>query len=236
MSQSKGGLPLKRKRPGSDDPTKNLTPEERPLYNLIRSKGDMGIWKGDIRKELNIANLRVIDNSIKSLISKQMIKEVANIQAKGKKRLMAVEFEPSKDLTGGVWYGMDGNLDTAFIDNLTKVVRASLSRQKVATADGLCHAINNSGGFAVELTVEQLKEILANMVSEKEIVQVKSKGLGEFAGFPIGADCFKLKPRSTKVGALASVPCGVCPRINQCNPDGIISPATCVYYTKWLEF
>ncbi|ESR64042.1 hypothetical protein CICLE_v100094942mg, partial [Citrus x clementina] len=39
-----------------------------------------------------------------------------------------------------------------------------------------------------------------------------------------------------KTGSLASVPCGVCPQINFCTPDGVISPKTCVYYTKWLDF
>lgn len=34
--------------------------------------------------------------------------------------------------------------------------------------------------------------------------------------------------------ALVSVPCGVCPRINECTPDGVILPVSCVYYSKWL--
>lgn len=33
-----------------------------------------------------------------------------------------------------------------------------------------------------------------------------------------------------------SIPCGVCPVIDQCSEGGQISPQTCVYYQKWLEF
>jgi DNA-directed RNA polymerase III subunit RPC6 len=40
-------------------------------------------------------------------------------------------------------------------------------------------------------------------------------------------------PTST---AFTSIPCGVCPVIDQCQEGGQISPQTCVYYQKWLEF
>ena len=36
--------------------------------------------------------------------------------------------------------------------------------------------------------------------------------------------------------AFTSTPCGVCPVFNECREDGLISPQTCMYYDKWLEF
>ncbi|BAF19926.1 Os06g0603400 [Oryza sativa Japonica Group] len=36
-------------------------------------------------------------------------------------------------------------------------------------------------------------------------------------------------------GMMERIPCGVCPRIDECSPDGVISPSTCVYYKKWLQ-
>ncbi len=36
--------------------------------------------------------------------------------------------------------------------------------------------------------------------------------------------------------AFTDIPCGLCPVMDQCTDDGVISPATCVYYNKWLEF
>jgi DNA-directed RNA polymerase III subunit RPC6 len=36
--------------------------------------------------------------------------------------------------------------------------------------------------------------------------------------------------------ALTSIPCGVCPVIEHCHDDGVVSPATCEYYNKWLQF
>jgi hypothetical protein len=35
---------------------------------------------------------------------------------------------------------------------------------------------------------------------------------------------------------LTSVPCGVCPVFDRCHDGGVISPATCVYFQKWLDF
>lgn len=33
---------------------------------------------------------------------------------------------------------------------------------------------------------------------------------------------------------LTSMPCGVCPVIDDCKEGGAISPQTCVYYQTWL--
>jgi len=37
-------------------------------------------------------------------------------------------------------------------------------------------------------------------------------------------------------GFLTEFPCGMCPLMDRCSENGIISPQTCVYFTKWLEF
>jgi len=41
---------------------------------------------------------------------------------------------------------------------------------------------------------------------------------------------------SLSVDHLSEIPCGPCPVQAQCEPGGVISPETCVYFTKWLEF
>jgi len=228
MSQSRGDLSSNKRKRDSED----LNPDERAILNLIQSKGDLGIVKTEITKELKMT-IPKINSSIKSLQSKKRIKEVPDIQCKGKKRLLAKEFEPSKDITGGVWYD-NGRLDTHFIDTLKQVSLKALADQKISTADGILHFLKRV--MTEDLSVEQVKEILNNLILEKKIIKVMSNGLGEFASFPIGADCYKLKQREEKVGAMASIPCGVCPRINHCFTDGIISPTACEYYTKWLDF
>ena len=36
--------------------------------------------------------------------------------------------------------------------------------------------------------------------------------------------------------AFTNVPCGVCPVFRDCHEDGIISPASCLYFQEWLKF
>ena len=79
------------------------------------------------------------------------------------------------------------------------------------------------------------------LVFDNEILEVKSTGMGEFNSFPIGKVCYRCASKAglkvePKIGAMASIPCGVCPQISLCTLDGIISPTTCVYYTKWSDF
>ncbi|KAK9208202.1 hypothetical protein WN944_000556 [Citrus x changshan-huyou] len=231
----------KRKRLDSNAPSDSLTDHERLIYDVIRSKQDMGIWTRDMKRELKV-NLpdNIVTKSIKSLQNKSLIKEVVNIHNKGKKHLMAVEFEPSKEISGGAWYS-EGSLDTEFI----KVVKSQCLKQiikvKVATLEGISDSIKRSGAFKVDLTKQQTEEIVRALVLDNQIMEVKSNGSGEFTNIPVGKVCYKNVSKGggggePKTGSLASVPCGVCPQINICTPDGVISPKTCVYYTKWEAF
>ncbi|BAT83161.1 hypothetical protein LR48_Vigan03g005600 [Vigna angularis] len=240
MSQLQESSSLKRKR--QQDlalVSGSMTDGERVLYNLIHSKKDMGMWTGDMKRETNLPD-SIVKKSLKLLQSKNLIKEVVNIQNKGRKHYMAAEFEPSKEITGGDWY-TQGSLDTYFINLVKDVCLKCIFRQKVATYDGILEWSRKSGVFTVEITAQQTDEILRALVLDDEIEEVKSTGIGDFSSVPVGRICYRCKRKGgirgeQKPGAMASIPCGVCPRINFCTPDGIISPRTCVYYQKWLDF
>ncbi|KAJ8755841.1 hypothetical protein K2173_024386 [Erythroxylum novogranatense] len=235
MSRLQGPSSLKRPRPGSNSSTQALTEHEHIVYELIRSKQDMGIWTRDVKRETNLQDA-VVNKSIKALQAKNLIKEVVNIQSKGRKHYMAAEFEPSKEISGGAWY-VEGNLHTEFIEILKKLCVKQVERLKIATLEGLHDSIKRSGALNVDLTKQQIEQILRALVLDDKIMEVKSNGLGDFTRIPVGKICYKCVSKAgPKIGAMASIPCGVCPRINECTPDGVISPHTCVYYKKWLEF
>lgn len=238
MSRLQGPLALKRKRPDSNSPSESLTEQERILYDVIRSKQDMGIWTRDMKRETNLPD-NVVNKSLKSLQAKKLIKEVVNIQNKGRKHYMAAEFEPSKEISGGAWY-VEGSLDTEFIDLLKDQCAKIIYKQRVATVEGILDVIRRTGIFKVEFSTQQIEEILRALVLDNVVMDVKSNGMGEFDSIPVGKVCYKCTNKGVrgepKAGAMASIPCGVCPRINHCTPDGIISPTTCVYYNKWLDF
>ncbi|TKY70434.1 DNA-directed RNA polymerase III subunit RPC6 [Spatholobus suberectus] len=215
----------------------SLSNEERAVYNIIREKKEMGIWKGDIKREIKIPE-SLLNKAVKLLLSKALIKEVVNVQNKSKKVLIAAEFEPSKEITGGEWY-TEGKLDTQFIEALSEVCLKLILRQKVATRQGILDWTIQSGVFPGGVTAGQVEQILKVLVMENKVQEVNSTGFGDFASVPVGEVCYRLTKKAggnVKVGAMASIPCGVCPRINFCTPNGVISPTICQYYNKWLDF
>ena len=60
----------------------------------------------------------MVSNSIKLLEKKNLIKPIKSVKFPTKKLYMLSEFEPSSELTGGVWYTGDV-LDLEFIEALS---------------------------------------------------------------------------------------------------------------------
>ncbi|KAL0312153.1 UNVERIFIED_CONTAM: putative DNA-directed RNA polymerase III subunit rpc6 [Sesamum radiatum] len=236
MSRSLVSPSLKRKRPETGAP--GLVDAERAILDSIKGKKDLGIWARDIKQETKLTD-HVVNKSLKSLLAKKLIKEVVNIQNKGRKHYMAVEFEPSKEISGGEWY-VDGNLDKELINILKQLCLRYLRVQKVATLEGVHNDLKKNRVVTFEISCQQVGEILNSMVLDNDIIEVKSTGLGDYHSIPIGTICYRFPSgagagKGPRLGAFASIPCGACPRINLCTPDGVISPSTCVYYTKWLN-
>ncbi|KAI4373079.1 hypothetical protein MLD38_011242 [Melastoma candidum] len=230
----------KRKRPELAASGAALTEHEKTLYSLIRSKQDMGIWSKDLKQEAKIPDNAAM-KALKSLISKGLVKEVVNVHFKARKHCMAAEFEPSAEITGGPWYNQ-GSLDTEFIDIMKDQCLRLICKLGVATVDMVADEIKRSRILKADYQVQQIGEIVKALALDNDIVEVKSTGIGEFASIQPGKSCYKClrlpgaSKEPSKVVAMASVPCGVCPHLRECTPGGIISPTTCDYFTKWLDF
>ncbi|KAK8585931.1 hypothetical protein V6N13_050900 [Hibiscus sabdariffa] len=235
---TKSRMSAKRKRPGPASDSV-VTEHEKTVHEVIRSKKDMGASQWEMKREINVAD-NIITKCIKSLLSKNLIKEVKSIQSRGRKHYMSAEFEPSSEITGGAWY-VEGSLDTEYINVLKEQCWRKIYGMKVATLEGIADALKRSNVSQIELSKQQVEEIVKALVLDNQVMEVKSTGTGEFASIPVGKVCYKCIGKrgyggEPKLGALASIPCGACPQISRCTPDGIISPNTCVYYQKWLEF
>ena len=232
-------LPQKRSQPDSGPRLPKLTEAEHKLYEVIKSKEGKGIWTNDARKEVTLPST-VVNKALKSLQAKNLIKEVTSVKHKNRKIVMGVEFEPSEEISGGAWY-QDGALDVAFIKILRQQCKRFIDEFKVATCEMIQKAITEPRNglppvFNMEITLKQIREIIDLMVLDKEVEKLPSSGLGDFSHVPAGKECYRISKgkEGPKEGALASIPCGVCPRIDVCTPDGVISPINCVYYDKWL--
>ncbi|XP_048129796.1 DNA-directed RNA polymerase III subunit RPC6-like isoform X2 [Rhodamnia argentea] len=230
----------KRKRPDLKVPAPYMTEQEKILYNLIQSKQDLGIWSWDIKRETSLPD-NVVDKSLKSLRSKLLIKEVVNVQFKGRKHYLASEFEPSSEITGGKWYNDQGFLETEFINFLKDQCLKHIRNLKIATVDTVANAVRRSRVLKIDCSSQEIGDIVRALVLDNDVIEMRSNGLGEFASVPTGRMCYKCRRspdamKEPRVGVMAWIPCGVCPRIARCMPGGTISPMTCEYYSKWLDF
>ncbi|KAK7259793.1 hypothetical protein RIF29_25408 [Crotalaria pallida] len=216
----------------------SLSKEERTVYDVIRAKGDMGIWTGDIQRETASIPIpkKIYDKALENLVGKGLIKRFTNIRSKARKFFIASEYEPSQYLTGGDFYTSQGNLDSHFIHELNERCLYYLSTHKLpATIDEILEYCTSSRVFKFQITHQILKVILDNLVLDNSVSEVRSTG--DFAhDIPIGSLRYTSKGKEVvdrSKGAMASVPCGVCPRIHFCTPDGTVNPTNCLHYKKW---
>ena len=212
MSRSMNASSLKRKRPESSSANGSLVDADRAVFNVIKSKEDMGIWTRDIKFETNLADT-VVNKSLKSLLSKKLIKEVVNIKNKGRKHYMAAEFEPSKEVTGGAWY-VDGNLDKELIGVLKGLCLKIINSKKVATVEGVYDFLTKSKVTTFDCTNQQIAEVLNSMVLDNEDIEVKSTGVGEYHSITIGTVWYRIAKGAglgerLQVRAMAPIPCGM---------------------------
>ncbi|XP_019253862.1 PREDICTED: DNA-directed RNA polymerase III subunit rpc6-like [Nicotiana attenuata] len=187
MSRSREAAAMKRKRPDLDSPIQGLPDAERVVLSLVKNKKNLGIWVAEVKKEANLPPT-LVDKSLTALVKKKLIKQVVNIQNKGKKKhYMTVEFEPSEELTGGSWYS-EGNLDKEFITVLRDACLKVIELLKVATVEGIHNFLKKRK--VVECTSQQIVEILNSMVLDNAIIEVKSTGLGEYHSIPVRLVCY----------------------------------------------
>ncbi|KAI6669285.1 hypothetical protein NL676_004170 [Syzygium grande] len=102
-------------------------------------------------------------------------------------------------------------------------------------------AVRRSRVLKNDYSGQEIGDIVRALVLDNDVVEMRSNGLGEFASVPTGRMCYKCRrlpdaAKELRAGAMASIPCGVCPQMAHCTPGGIISPTSCEYYSKWLDF
>ncbi|GAB2231545.1 hypothetical protein Drorol1_Dr00010553 [Drosera rotundifolia] len=178
-----------------------------PRFAATESRGDKGIWKRDIKKELNSIKPTYVDNYINKLLSDGRIKEfVPKEGPKGKPLLIAMHIEPAEELTGGIW-------------NCLECIKGCVA----VSATDVLGFIKKRDLYKVKISWEQIKDVLGSLVLDNMIVECKSTGFGEFARIPVGTVCYKLRKdsrqRGGRAGAMALIPCGACPRINDFSPS-----------------
>ncbi|TVU08089.1 hypothetical protein EJB05_41474, partial [Eragrostis curvula] len=199
----------------------NLPAAERRVYEVIFAAGSKGMLTADVGRETGMS-AALARRHAKSLATMQLLKEVPDVRHRNRKLFMAAEFQPFSEISGGAWYH-DGRLDTDAINAVRRSCLAQVKKLCVATAKMIHQGIRTDEPRA-GYDLGKVEDILKKMALEQELDEVVRSG----------DTCYCVAGRQ-QGGVMEAIPCGVCPRIDECSPEGIISPGTCVYYMKWLQ-
>jgi DNA-directed RNA polymerase III subunit RPC6 len=203
-----------------------LTPEDITVYQIIEKGDNKGVWTKDIkfRSKLQPKQIATI---LKKLKTKNLIKPVKTIHGKNKIVYMLANIEPSREITGGVWYsGTEYN--SPLIEKLQKECCTYVYNRKFVSADQILEYIRSSGICSeVDLREEDIVSILNTLIYDGLIEQTFD--LTSHRAF------FKPSGTLTPTNAFSEIPCSTCPVFDQCTDGGDINPRDCPYLKTWME-
>ncbi|KAG8070813.1 hypothetical protein GUJ93_ZPchr0006g40611 [Zizania palustris] len=207
-------------------------PPEREIYKLVFSGGDKGMTQTDIRIKMGVTASTLTKHMRALVNTKGVLKVVTNVHKRGEKIYMDARLDPSPEITGGTWY-RNGELDSEAVASARERCLEQVEKLGVATADAILSGIIKDYP-SVGYSIEQIRDILRAMALDRSLEEVRSTGAGQFSDLRAGRVCYR-KSSAPQGGMMEEIPCGVCPRIDECSPEGVISPRTCVYFKKWLQ-
>jgi len=215
--------------------------EEKIVFRIIESAGNLGSWIRDIRAKSNLGQTQ-LTKVLKSLEAKRLIKAVKSVNATKKKVYMLFNLEPDHSVTGGAWYS-DQDFETEFVEILNQQCYRFLYHKLEQSQQ------NNAGPIAVKNSSMVSTSEVAKFITDLGISKVSLKtqdieailntivldGKAEKCeGGQEGSLYRAVVPLLPSAG-LARCPCGVCPVIRRCGDKGSIKPETCKYFKDWLE-
>lgn len=232
-----------------------LSATDLVVYQLIAKEANRGLWVRDIRRRSGVGAVEV-GKVLKLLMARKLVKCERSIEGTNKKVYMLFELEPAKEVRGNSWYG-NGEFDKDFIDALRQtslqfiqkrsqqstsaggqaetVVGVAVAGSSV-TAEDVSAFLKSTGVFEVECTLEEMGMILDGLVFDGLLTSTAGER-GELGGRKAKVR-YSLQRGGRYETPLVQIPCVLCPVRSQCSeePGSVISPYTCEYYTKWLEF
>ncbi|RLM55538.1 hypothetical protein C2845_PM10G15620 [Panicum miliaceum] len=207
----------------------NLQPRPREVYRHVFAAGSTGMSARDLGEATGLSSAAG-GGQLRALVRLGVLKEVQDVRNRRRKLYMAAEFRPSDEVSGGAWYHEE-RVDTDAIAAARRRCLAQVKRLGAATAD-MIHAGIARDEPGARYAMDRVMDILQTMVLDRSLEEVRSTGEGEFAAVRRGVMCYRGPEKQQPGGMMEEIPCGVCPMINDCSPEGVISPTTCVNYLK----
>ncbi|GAB0494466.1 hypothetical protein MMPV_005759 [Pyropia vietnamensis] len=229
-----------------------LSAQDRLVYAEVEKAKAAGTWTKELRIRCGLT-IAAVKKSLANLEARKLIKSVNNVQYKNRKMYMLAGVEPAQAVTGGPWYTDDKEFDIEFIRVLYNQVQEFLKSRphQMASVAAVERYLAD-----LKISVEPLRtphvHTLLNVMELDAIIEMVSPNRSELvdegspAAPPAGEEdpdaararstYYRINKQVVSVLAVANTPCGVCPVVSDCHPDGIISPRTCIYIDEWLNF
>ena len=207
-----------------------LSPEDIQVYQIIEKGENKGVWQKDIKFRSKLQP-KQIATSLARLKDKNLIKPVKTIHGKNKIVYMLANLEPSKEITGGVWYTTDNKFNHELISMLQKAAcDFVLDSTKPAgvTAEEVLEYVRVQGySSQVDLREDDMTQILDTLIYDGL--------LEETYGDRSGKKHYKTSGSVPPSNAFSAIPCSTCPVFDECTDEGDINPRGCPYLKKWME-
>ncbi len=165
---------------------------------------------------------------------------------------MLYELTPDPTITGGTWYS-DNEFEAEFVRILNEQCARLLDERLEESIDKYPHdpflrrtsslisstelvsLINEMGIATVSLTVRDIESILDTLIYDGKIEKMT---IASMITNENGAKQNMYRSMKSIIDSAPIVrnPCGICPIFDDCHDDGLITPSTCIYLTKWLDF
>lgn len=236
---------------------RELNGSELIIYQLIEKEANMGIWIRDLKRKSNLSQQQ-IPKILKSLMTRKLVKCEKSVESKNRKVYMLYNLEPAKEITGGSWYS-GSEFDIEFMKALEQAITKFMQKKHVdnklvcVSAEQVAQFIQSTGIFTVTCSVEEIEKILNSLSFDgiiERIVDSSSDLDSSYLDSPSSLTTFnqtkKRKREQTYVyrfvpngqlnSSINSIPCAMCPVAHACSPGNPISPQTCQYFQKWLDF
>ncbi|CAF0734170.1 unnamed protein product [Adineta ricciae] len=225
---------------------------ERVVYQLVKESGTLGIWMRDIRTKTKLSQT-ILNKTLKSLESKKLIKAVKSVHASKKKVYMLYEMTPDPSITGGTWYS-DHEFEAEFVrvlneqcarllderleESIKKFPNDPFLRRTSAfmSSNELVALINEMGIATVSLTVQDIESILNTLIYDGKIEKTTVASTTTTAEGGAKQHLYRSVVAILESSPVVRNPCGICPVFKDCHDDGLITPETCIYLNKWLDF
>jgi DNA-directed RNA polymerase III subunit RPC6 len=212
------------------------------IYEVIMQSGSNGISTVEIKNKLKIDNTSIVNKALNKLSKKYLIKSLKVLNTRNKKVWIGIDIEPSKEITGGVWFNeqeLDDDLVKVFSEKCIQYIekQKSVGRKEIL----LFAKSTKLGEKASDMKDDEIQKLLNILVFDGKIepifpINIDSKFLGNKYSLLLDKghpDLDLVKYRRIKEyhgnNIFQYLPCFVCPSFSECKYNNVLNSVDCIY-------